>query len=443
MMGYLQRLTQDLDRWVEAGLVDGGKRAAILADAARPRRGASALGALTIMGAVLLGLSALTFIGANWEMIPRLLRFGLMLGLLWTCLLAAGQAFKRDAKTLGHALALLGVVLFGAAIMLTAQTFNMTSFRNTAVLVWAVAGGLTAWQVGSRPVLILATGLGALWAGLEAGNVHVPRTVWAYLPVAAASAFLAVRMRSLVSVHLVSLALAIWTAHALHVWQDRHAVGALETQSAAILAFAALALAGSALRDRNITGAGIVAGWMTLITLFAALLIQIPLDGHLSAHDTSDGIGYGALALPALAVIALLCVLRVIAGRLKVWEAGSLFATALAIGALPVALGGEPDAAPLVLRMLVGGLIYSACVALILIGSRQSATTLRTIGIIGFVAQTLYVYAETFEGLLDTALFFFLGGLLLFGASFVLWQVDKRRSSTDRPFDDASAGGRS
>ncbi|ABI65379.1 membrane protein-like protein [Maricaulis maris MCS10] len=443
MMGYLQRLTQDLDRWVEAGLVDGGKRAAILADAARPRRGASALGALTIMGAVLLGLSALTFIGANWEMIPRLLRFGLMLGLLWTCLLATGQAFKRDAKTLGHALALLGVVLFGAAIMLTAQTFNMTSFRNTAVLVWAVAGGLTAWQVGSRPVLILATGLGALWAGLEAGNVHVPGTVWAYLPVAAASAFLAVRMRSLVSVHLVSLALAIWTAHALYVWQDRHAVGALETQSAAILAFAALALAGSALRDRNITGAGIVAGWMTLITLFAALLIQIPLDGHLSAHDTSDGIGYGALALPALAVIALLCVLRVIAGRLKVWEAGSLFATALAIGALPVALGGEPDAAPLVLRMLVGGLIYSACVALILIGSRQSATTLRTIGIIGFVAQTLYVYAETFEGLLDTALFFFLGGLLLFGASFVLWQVDKRRSSTDRPFDDASAGGRS
>ncbi|CAN0493707.1 unnamed protein product, partial [Discosporangium mesarthrocarpum] len=267
--------------------------------------------------------------------------------------------------------------------------------------------------------LILATGLGALWAGLEAGNVHFPGTVWAYLPVAAASAFLAVRMRSFVSVHLVSLALAIWTAHALHVWQDLHAVGALATQSAAILVFAALALAGSVLRDRKIPGAGIVAGWMTLITLFAALLIQLPLDGHLSAQETSNGFGYGALALPALAVIALLCALRMIAGRLKVWEAGALFATALAIGGLPVALGGAPDAAPLVLRMLVGGLIYSACVALILIGSRQSAATLRTIGIIGFVAQTLYVYAETFEGLLDTALFFFLGGLLLFGASFV------------------------
>ncbi|WP_323762824.1 DUF2157 domain-containing protein [Maricaulis sp.] len=439
-MGYLQRLTRDLDRWIDSDLVDADNRTAILADAARPRRGASALGALTILGAVLLGLSALTFVGANWEMIPRLLRFGLMLSLLWICLLAAGQAFQRDAKTLGHALALLGVVLFGAAIMLTAQTFNMTSFRNTAVLIWAVAGGLTAWQVRSRPVLILATGLGALWAGLEAGNVHVPGTVWAYLPVAAACAFLAIRMRSFVSVHLVSLALALWIAHALHVWQDLHAVGALAVQAAAILVFAALALTGSVLRDRKIPGAGIVAGWMTLITLFAALLIQIPLDGHLAAHDTSNVTGYGALALPALAVIALLCALRVTAGQLKVSEAGALFATALAIAALPVALGGEPDAAPLVLRMLVGGLIYSACVALILIGSRQSATTLRTIGIIGFVAQTLYVYAETFEGLLDTSLFFFLGGLLLFGASFVLWQAQKRRRLADPDPADANPG---
>lgn len=427
MMGYVERLARDLDRWIEADLVDAGNRTAILADAARARRGTSALGALTILGAVLLGLSALSFVGANWEVIPRLLRFGLMLGLLWACLLAAGQAFRRDAPAIGHAFALLGVALFGAAIMLTAQTFNMTSFRNTAVLVWAIAGGLTAWQVKSRPVLILATALGALWAGLEAGNVHFPGIVWAYLPVAAASAGLAVRMRSLVSVHLVALALAIWTGHALIVWQDHRALGALEIQSAAILVFAALALTGSVLRDRTIPGAGIIAGWMTLITLFAALSVQLPLDGHRSAQEATDGIGYAAVALPSLAMIAVLCALRVIPGRLKIWEAVSLSASALAISALPVIIGDQPGAAPLALRMLVGGSIYSACVALILIGTRQSAGTLRTIGIIGFVAQTLYVYSETFEGLLDTALFFFLGGLILFGASFLLWQVQKQR----------------
>ena len=80
--------------------------------------------------------------------------------------------------------------------------------------------------------------------------------------------------------------------------------------------------------------------------------------------------------------------------------------------------------------MIVGGLLYGAFTALILIGTRQDTSLPRICGVVGFILQTLYVYAETFEGLIDTALFFLIGGLILFAASFALWQVRKRRATT-------------
>lgn len=433
-MGYRQRLRRDLDRWIEAGLVDADHREAILASASGGSNRMSALGALTILGAILLGLSALTFVGANWDAIPRLARFALLLALVWSSLLASGQAFKADAATLGHALALLGVVLFGASIMLTAQTFNMTDFRNTAVLIWAIAAGLTAWQIRSRPVLILTTGLAALWAGLEAANPYVGGSIWAYLPVAMICAVLAVRMGSTVSLHLTAVAIALWTAHALYLWGEARAVDGLALQAAAALVFGTLALAGATLRDRTIPGGGIVGaivgGWMTVITLLTAFLIQIPLGESRALPGEALTSAYAGLALAALLAITALGGLRLATRRLTAWELGALLAAGLGLAVLPLLGETPPVEAPLILRMIVGGLLYGAFTALILIGTRQDTSLPRICGVVGFILQTLYVYAETFEGLIDTALFFLIGGLILFAASFALWQVRKRRATT-------------
>jgi uncharacterized membrane protein len=425
-MQYRQRLGRDIDRWIRAGWIDAAYRDSILGDIGPGPSRPSALGVLTILGAALLGLSALTFVGANWDAIPRLARFALLLACLWASLLGGAQAFRSGHAALGHALSLLGVVLFGAAIMLTAQTFNMTSFRNTAVLIWAAAGGLTAWLTGSRPVLILATGLGALWAGLEAANPYVTGSIWGYWPVAAAGALMAIRLRSNVSMHLTTIAVALWIAHALYLWERAHPMSDPAVQAIAILTFGALALAASVLRDRAIPGSGVVAGWMTVITLVAAFLIQFPLDGGRPGSEAPASAAYLGLALPALAVILALTGWRIMRGRLTRWEGGILIAAGLAIAALPLILA-DLSPAPILLRMAIGALLYAAFTALILIGDRHGRGLLRVCGVTGFVLQTLYVYAETFEGLLDTALFFFVGGLILFGASFVIWQIRKHR----------------
>ena len=214
-MGYRTRLTHDLERWIAAGWVDATHRQAILGDiASRPGRW-NAAGALAILGAALLAMSALSFVAANWEAMPRLVRFATIVLALWAALLGAGRAFDRNAPVIGHALALLGAALFGAAIMLTAQTFNMTAFRNTALLVWATAAAGIALVLPSRPVLILATGLGALWAGMEAVSPNAPGVVWAYLPVWGATALLARHLGSRVSFNLLAPALFMWIAHLL------------------------------------------------------------------------------------------------------------------------------------------------------------------------------------------------------------------------------------
>jgi len=186
--GYLKRLARDLDRWIADGLVPAQNRQAILDSAApSPRRG-SAAGAAATLGAILLALAALSFVAANWSELPKLARFILILAALWASLGGAAAAFARGAPALGHALALLGAALFGAAIMLTAQTFNMSAFRNTGVLIWAAGALATALVIPSRPVLVLAAGVGALWAGLEAGNPFAPGPVWTYLALWAVTA---------------------------------------------------------------------------------------------------------------------------------------------------------------------------------------------------------------------------------------------------------------
>jgi uncharacterized membrane protein len=73
MAGYKSRLSEDLDRWIEQGLVAPESRQPILASVAEARRLDAGI-ALAVMGAVLAGLAAIAFVAANWDAIPRLAR---------------------------------------------------------------------------------------------------------------------------------------------------------------------------------------------------------------------------------------------------------------------------------------------------------------------------------------------------------------------------------
>ncbi|WP_417494967.1 DUF2157 domain-containing protein [Maricaulis sp.] len=428
MMGYRARLARDLERWIAAGWVDGTHRQAILGDiAAQPGRW-NAAGALAILGASLLAMSALSFVAANWDVMPRLLRFATILIALWASLLGAGRAFDRDAPVIGHALALLGAALFGAAIMLTAQTFNMTSFRNTAVLVWAAAAAGIAFVLPSRPVLILATLLGALWAWLETFNPYAPGIIWGYLPLWGVTALLAHRLGSRVSFNLLSLGLFLWIANLLWTEQSAHRFGVLESFMAGILIAAAIGLLAAHARDRHISGGGVLAAWGISFALLGSYLLQWPLDGARSLADPSESGRFGAIAAISVVVIALAAWRRAVTGNVS-WSAALAYIVAgLMAAGLPALVNTAGPDMLIWVRILIGAIFYGLCVAMIVQGTRPGQSFVGGLGIAGFVLQTLYVYAETFSGLLDTAVFFLVGGAILFLMGLGLLRLHRQRA---------------
>ncbi|WBQ09626.1 DUF2157 domain-containing protein [Hyphomonadaceae bacterium ML37] len=418
--GYLKRLARDLDRWIADGLVPAQNRQAILDSAAPSPRRWSAAGAAATLGAILLALAALSFVAANWSELPKLARFILILAALWASLGGAAAAFARGAPALGHALALLGAALFGAAIMLTAQTFNMSAFRNTGVLIWAAGALATALVIPSRPVLVLAAGVGALWAGLEAGNPFAPGPVWTYLALWAVTAAAALRLKSSITLHLLAAGLVVWIGHTLFETLGRFGSDTRYWLCAFILVSGALAMAASLALDRRIEGAGVLAGWMAWAAALGALALQGA--DFVGSDRAGPAIAYAIIAGVAFAAFAALSVWRTQRRTLERGPAVALLVAAAFVLAWPAITLNETAA-----EMTLGAVIFAGAAALVLTGSAPGRRFAGALGVTVFALQSLYVYANLFGGLLDTAAFFFVGGLLLMALSVGIGRWARRR----------------
>ena len=93
MLGYTAQLRRDLARWRERGWINTEQEERMAADAAA-NAGFSAGAVLAILGAVLLCLAILTFVAANWEALPRLVRLGVLFGALWLSYAIAYGLFR-------------------------------------------------------------------------------------------------------------------------------------------------------------------------------------------------------------------------------------------------------------------------------------------------------------------------------------------------------------
>ena len=117
---YARRLERELKRWHEKGWVTGEGYQAILAEQAQGAR-------LTASGAVLLGFAAISFVAANWDEIPRLLRVSILVAALWAAYGGAAYLYERGLPDFAQAAVLSGALFFGAAVMLTTQMYHISS----------------------------------------------------------------------------------------------------------------------------------------------------------------------------------------------------------------------------------------------------------------------------------------------------------------------------
>lgn len=268
MANYRETLEKDLDRWIAAGLVDPANRAAILDSIPETRR-VDAVTALGMAGALLFGLGVIALIGANWDGMSRLTRFGVVLSAFALASITAAMAAYHQRPFRTDALSTLAALLFAAAIGLTGQIFDLVGEPRTALHLAAVVAlglGLAGPSIGAGVAALAFAGLGDFndFGRFSASMPDLP-LLGLVVPIAAGLAW---RWRSVALAHAASaglLALALWLSAQPYV--DDHLTALFASAGFGLLAFAARAV-----RRQNPLIANVFYGWMAwgALAYFAA-----------------------------------------------------------------------------------------------------------------------------------------------------------------------------
>lgn len=369
-------------RWVDEGLIDADQRAAILDRYPESDGRGRQAAIISVLGAILVGVGAILFVAANWQEMPRLLRVGILL----TSMLGAqgGAWYLREATgkspRVGHALYLLGSMLFGATLFLGAQLYNVNANAPWLLLLWLAGVAPMAWGMGSRPILTLSIGIAGLWLGFQA-ETWIRYAHEVYEPAAAIVPFFA-------------LGILLWGAGRLHRVWDR--------------------LSELARFDPILRGFGTLA-------VFAGLYVF-----SFDLPDTTPGEpGYVGelLALTGLFLAAGLAALAWWASQEE--DARVAWSEAGTLAGLSVLMGITALAPSLVVGPVLFNLVlFAAVIGLVVLGVQRRDELMINLGLLFFVVAVVTRYFDFFFDLLDRSIFFIVGGLLLLGGG---WLLERQR----------------
>lgn len=224
---YRRRLEVDLPRWVEAGYIKPEGMRAILTefdqDASSAAFGLSnrMVAMLSLLGAILMGTGVVSFVAANWQDMPRLMRLSLMGGGLWAAYGGAAWLFGRGLDVFAHSAVLFGSALFGASVMLVAQMYHLYGNPPDAVLLWAVGSLLAGLLFRSNPSALLSLGLVCLWGAWETQIVR--GVFWWFVPVLGAVTAVLAHNACGYGVKIALAALGVWIVSLGYILDKGHA----------------------------------------------------------------------------------------------------------------------------------------------------------------------------------------------------------------------------
>jgi uncharacterized membrane protein len=114
--------------------------------------------AISTIGAILLGVAAITFISANWEVLSRFEKITLAFAATFG---SFGIGFylaeiQRNFPKLGNALILLSTILFGATLALISQVYHLDGNPAGLFALWAIGILPVAYLLNSNNVMRLS-----------------------------------------------------------------------------------------------------------------------------------------------------------------------------------------------------------------------------------------------------------------------------------------------
>jgi uncharacterized membrane protein len=161
-------LRNELAIWTQKGIVteDTAKQLSSAYELENLRHESTRLLSAVIftIGGLLLGGGLISFVAANWEVIPTPLK----LALLFSALLGLHAVgfwlwHSKNWRRLGHALIFCACLVFGANIGLVAQIFHISSNWYGGFGAWALGSLVMAWAIRSWIIGVLALGTSFVW----------------------------------------------------------------------------------------------------------------------------------------------------------------------------------------------------------------------------------------------------------------------------------------
>ena len=390
--------------WVTEGLITEAQRARLLAR--YPPEAVQAVGLLPLLGSILVGLSALSVVAANWPSLPTTVRLGLLLGSLLAAYAGGEYFLRRGNRRLGHGLVGLGLVMFGVSIILTSQLYQLVGYDVSGLLAWVVVGVLLSYLYNSTPLTLLPIVIGAavqtyctqalgLFSYATIGLVALGSGYrWWRRPDTLVASVLAVGL-------LWQAALWVVLSHSKITWffipamlayaaGDWHPAGQGTDRPAA----------------RALQGPPLVAAY-----LFA---LGLALFGETDQYA-------GLLRPPVLAYLGALAAVFAlsVAGKRRQGRLASLPDWLLLLPGFYL-----PGGLPLAIATLV--VLYAHAGSVLARAHRSGDAEQLTLGTVLFVVATMVAYFKLTWAFLDKSLFFLIGGVLLLSLS---WYLRRRNAS--------------
>lgn len=422
---YRKRLAADLPKWLDAGWVSADGAAAILATAgdhdgdARTSRAAFGLSAiLGTLGALLVGLAVLAWVGAQWEEVPRLVRFALIIAAMFVAYAAAFQFDRRQLRIFAEAGVLAGGLIYAGAIALIGQTYHLAGDFAGAVMLFE-AGILGAALFTGSPTMTVLGLIGAgYWSWLAVVDNHA-QPHWPSLVAIAIGVVVATVQNSHYGRIVAVIAAMYWVALTIFGFGDAHSwsfAGGVMLYVAASFAIWSL---GAALASFGATRVGLLGDAILWPGLFAVLvtvgLLQI------ADHPMHPGEEDFVPALVAAGAAILLTAFAFTRRMVTVIDVVAVAGLTLGSIAFAYFLPTED-----LVRNVIGGvLVVLAALWAVTLGQSGRHPIGKPIGLVAFGLEVIYLYIFTIGTRLDTALAFLIGGVLFIVLSYVLFRIDR------------------
>jgi uncharacterized membrane protein len=442
MANYLKQLAADLPRWVQAGYVSAENSARILQDAqAQAKQGWFRLPTvLAALGGVLVFVGIISLVASQWNEISRLARVLMLLAVMGSAFAAAHYARLKQAEGLGSAFAFLGVLIFGANLMLIAQIYNLPPNPPGGALLWALAATLTAYLWPSQLCAMLGFVMAAVWSWFAMSSANTPgwgilvpffgakNFHWEFLLLWGALAALSVSRDWSKALHIAGLTLAWWVGLTTITLFDEEGMrfGGIIAGLLLLALYGAgqqlkLAAPGTGIVSRYVM-AGFVL-WLLVVTMpwaFRELIVHR--SYALASEQAMHLAGYVTLLLVMLAgglwsvltkrlpAIGAVFVLGAAVPLLAQWP--GFFLSDLSRYDAGYS-GTQAGAIGFVGTIVLSALVLATGIAAIVHGYKNNDRFVLNTGFTLFAIKLIMLYFDTFWSLSGRAGFFIIGGVLV------------------------------